>query len=69
MAQAPDEEHFEMLANRLLAGAVVPFLGAGVNLCDRPPTAPWEKRLESSPDCRIMPKLTQCLKSTVLSIH
>jgi hypothetical protein len=43
MAQAPDEEHFEMLANRLLAGAVVPFLGAGVNLCDRPPAAPWER--------------------------
>jgi hypothetical protein len=43
MAQLPDDEHFQMLASRLLAGAVVPFLGAGVNLCDRPESTPWER--------------------------
>ena len=34
MAQPPDE-HYAMIADRILAGAVVPFLGAGVNLCGR----------------------------------
>jgi hypothetical protein len=43
MAQAPDAEHFEMLTNRLLVGAVVPFLGAGVNLCGRPKATPWQQ--------------------------
>ena len=43
MTQAPDHEHFQMVANRLLAGAVVPFLGAGVNLCGRPDATTWER--------------------------
>ena len=43
MAQTPDGEHFQMVANRLLAGGVVPFLGAGVNLCGRPNTVHWEQ--------------------------
>ncbi len=42
MADQPDANHFEMVAHRLLAGAVVPFLGAGVNLCGRPDAATWE---------------------------
>jgi hypothetical protein len=42
MPQAPDDEHYRLLAKRMLAGAVVPFLGAGVNLCGRPAQpSPW----------------------------
>ena len=42
MPQAPDDDHYGLLAKRMLAGAVVPFLGAGVNLCGRPPQpSPW----------------------------
>lgn len=36
MTQVPDEEHFRLVGRQLLAGAVVPFLGAGVNACSRP---------------------------------
>jgi hypothetical protein len=42
MAEAPDTAHCRMVANRLLAGAVVPFLGAGVNLCGRPDPVDWQ---------------------------
>src|ERR1017187_8827118 len=42
-AVSPEDlvNHYERVANRLLEGAVVPFLGAGVNLCDRPPGFEW----------------------------
>ena len=43
MIQQPDDEHYRLVANRLMAGAVVPFLGAGVGLCGRPAEAPWER--------------------------
>jgi SIR2-like domain len=43
MIQSPDEAHYRMIANRILAGKVVPFLGAGVNLCGRPESAPWAR--------------------------
>jgi hypothetical protein len=39
MVQSPDEAHYRMIADRVLNGAVVPFLGAGVNLCGRPDSA------------------------------
>jgi hypothetical protein len=42
MAQSPDEAHYEMIADRILAGAVVPFLGAGVDLCGRPDSESWK---------------------------
>jgi hypothetical protein len=42
MAQAPDEAHYEIIAERILAGAVVPFLGAGVNLCGRRDSEPFK---------------------------
>ena len=35
------EGHFEDVAKAILRGKVVPFLGAGVNLCDRPPDVSW----------------------------
>jgi len=33
--------HFQLVAKFLAKGSVVPFLGAGVNLCDRPPGSPF----------------------------
>jgi hypothetical protein len=35
MAEPPDQAHYEFIADRIMAGAVVAFLGAGVNLCGR----------------------------------
>jgi hypothetical protein len=44
-AQAPDEGHFDIVTKALKKGWLIPFLGAGVNLCDRPPnydsSQPW----------------------------
>ena len=37
-----DDKHFERVADAIAAGEVVPFLGAGANLCDRPAEAPWD---------------------------
>jgi hypothetical protein len=42
MAESPDDSHYGIVADRILAGAVVPFLGAGVNLCGRPDSESWE---------------------------
>jgi hypothetical protein len=42
MAQLPDEAHYKIIADRILAGAVVLFLGAGVNLCGRQASEPFE---------------------------
>ena len=33
---------FEVIERRLGRGKVVPVLGAGANLCDRPDGSPWE---------------------------
>jgi hypothetical protein len=41
--QAADQGHYVRVANRLLAGKVIPFLGAGANLCGRPPDAGFEQ--------------------------
>lgn len=37
-----DDRHFSRVAKAIAAGNVVPFLGAGANLCDRPDEASWE---------------------------
>jgi hypothetical protein len=34
--------HHKFVADALRRGRVVPFLGAGVNLCDRPPGVTWQ---------------------------
>jgi hypothetical protein len=34
--------HYNIVAREIIAGRVVTFLGAGVNLCDRPPGIDWE---------------------------
>ena len=36
------EGHARLVINKLLEGRVVPFLGAGVNLCDRPQNFEWK---------------------------
>jgi SIR2-like domain len=36
------ERHCQIVARRLGTGSVVPFLGAGANLCERPPDSDWE---------------------------
>jgi len=37
-----DERHYSRVADLLGDGEVIPFLGAGANLCDRPEATPWE---------------------------
>jgi len=38
----PGKDHYRLVANRILEGRVSPFLGAGVNLCERPEKTPWQ---------------------------
>ena len=37
-----DDDHCSLVAEFLANGEIVPFLGAGANLCDRPEEAAWE---------------------------
>jgi len=37
-----DDRHFSLVAEFLANGEIVPFLGAGANLCDRPEEASWQ---------------------------
>ena len=39
---APDESHYDLVASEMLDGFVIPFLGAGANLAERPEETPWE---------------------------
>jgi hypothetical protein len=39
---AVDEQHYLLLSDLIAAGEVIPFLGAGANMCDRPDETPWE---------------------------
>jgi hypothetical protein len=38
----PDDDHYWLVATRILKGKVVPFLGAGAGLVDRPEGTGWE---------------------------
>jgi SIR2-like domain len=38
----PGDRHYSLVAELLVEGEVVPFLGAGANLCDRPDGTRWE---------------------------
>ena len=40
--ECPADRHCSLVAELLRDGEVVPFLGAGANLCDRPEEAAWE---------------------------
>ena len=35
--------HYETVASAIAAGEVIPFFGAGVNMCGRPPGAQWQR--------------------------
>ncbi|HEV2762863.1 MAG TPA: hypothetical protein VGV38_07710, partial [Pyrinomonadaceae bacterium] len=37
------QSHYETVAAAIAAGEVIPFFGAGVNLCGRPPGTPWQR--------------------------
>jgi SIR2-like domain len=37
-----DDRHFSLVAELLVDGEIIPFLGAGANLSDRPDEATWE---------------------------
>jgi hypothetical protein len=37
------DEHLDIVSPRIIDGKVIPFLGAGANLCGRPPTADWRR--------------------------
>jgi SIR2-like domain len=37
-----DDAHYSILAERMRDGKIIPFLGAGANLCDRPDECAWE---------------------------
>lgn len=47
------EPHYKHLVRLLLEGRVVPFLGAGANLCGRPGAPSW------SPGCAYLPSATE----------
>jgi hypothetical protein len=38
----PDDVHYLQVSDFFTSGEVVPFLGAGANMCDRPDDTPWE---------------------------
>ena len=41
LSDAELSRHYRLVANEILAGRVVPFLGAGANLCGRPEEVAW----------------------------
>ena len=42
-----DDRHFSLVAEFLANAEVVPFLGAGANLCDRPDERRWSRSLRT----------------------
>ena len=41
VSDVPDDSYFGLVADEVLQGLVIPFLGAGVNLCARDDGIPW----------------------------
>ena len=41
----PSTSHYGMVVREMAEGRVVPLLGAGANLCDRPSDQPWDNSL------------------------
>ena len=39
--ELPEDDHFEQVIHAIVEGELVPFLGAGASLCDRPNDASW----------------------------
>ena len=42
----PLDSHLGLISKAIVDGRVVPFLGAGVNLCGRPPEVSWNARTQ-----------------------
>ena len=40
----PDDTHYDLILNVIRKGKLIPFLGAGVNLCDRPQGMSWAQQ-------------------------
>jgi hypothetical protein len=49
-ARDASARHYFLVAKRILEGEVVPFLGAGANLCGRPDDTPWAEDGDFLPD-------------------
>ena len=49
-------DHYNMVLAGMTRGQVVPFLGAGVNLCERPAGTPWEAGREFLPNAEELSK-------------
>ncbi len=43
MSAAELQQHARLIGRLIGEGKVIPFLGAGANLCDRPPDATWQE--------------------------
>ena len=67
----PDELSpvYDLITRRLLRGKVVPVLGAGVNLCERPPHVPWARGryLPSGPE--LAAELAQHVDNVLIDGH
>ncbi len=50
IADSELESHSRFVARQIMEGRVVPFLGAGVNLCGRPEELVWHKGLQWLPN-------------------
>jgi SIR2-like protein len=64
----PDElgQVYDRIVRRLLRGKVVPVLGAGVNLCERPPHVPWQRGRFLPSGQELADKLAQYLDSMLI---
>ncbi|MEK7750375.1 MAG: hypothetical protein AAB654_00565, partial [Acidobacteriota bacterium] len=50
MSTPVQDEHYQTLQTAILDGQVVPFLGAGANLCGRPREIAWQPE-----QCQFLP--------------
>jgi hypothetical protein len=64
----PDElgHIYDLIVRRLLRGKVVPVLGAGVNLCERPPHTRWERGRYLPSGQELADELAQYLGSAMI---
>jgi hypothetical protein len=48
----PSDAHYDMVLKAITSGRVIPFLGAGVDLCDRPEGTMWAQHWTSMTESR-----------------
>jgi hypothetical protein len=67
----PDElgHLYDLIVRRLLRGKVVPVLGAGVNLSERPPDVSWEQGRYLPSGQELAAKLAQYIGNAVIDGH